>query len=116
ILMTKMDVARPLHELYGTTNRRRHFPEVGWHHMVLAARNTAAAFQTLHSAGIVVGDGNQGNMPVDTGMTGRLIDCDSFQITSGGRTFFCPVGTPHFTPPELQLVRLREVARNPNHD
>ena len=116
ILMNKMAGARPLHELYGTTNRRRHFPEVGWHHMVLAARNTAAAFQTLHSAGIVVGDVNQGNMLVDTGMTVRLIDCDSFQITSGGRTFFCPVGTPHFTPPELQLVRLREVARNPNHD
>jgi DNA-binding helix-hairpin-helix protein with protein kinase domain len=116
ILMNKMSGARPLHELYGTTNRRRHFPEAGWHHMVLAARNTAAAFQTLHSAGIVVGDVNQGNMLVDKGMTVRLIDCDSFQITSGGRTFFCPVGTPHFTPPELQSLRLREVPRSVNHD
>ena len=63
--MTKMVGARQLHELYGTTNRRRHFPEAGWHHLVLAARNTAAAFQTLHSAGIVVGDVNQGNLLVD---------------------------------------------------
>ena len=116
ILMNKMSGARPLHELYGTTNRRRHFPEVGWHHMVLAARNTAAAFQTMHSAGVFVGDVNQGNLLVDSGMTVRMIDCDSFQITSGGRTFFCPVGTPHFTPPELQEVRLRDVARTANHD
>jgi DNA-binding helix-hairpin-helix protein with protein kinase domain len=116
ILMTKMDVARPLHELYGTTNRRRHFPEAGWHHMVLAARNTAAAFQTLHSANILVGDVNQGNLLVDNGMCVRMIDCDSFQLTTGGRTFHCGVGTPHFTPPELQSQKLRDITRTPNHD
>src|SRR5689334_16285140 len=116
ILMTKMDGAHQLHELYGTTNRRRNFPEVGWHHLVLGARNTAAAFQTLHSAGIVVGDVNQGNLLVDKGMCVRMIDCDSFQITAGSRTFNCPVGTPHFTPPELQSLKLREVARTANHD
>jgi DNA-binding helix-hairpin-helix protein with protein kinase domain len=116
ILMTKMSDARPLHELYGTTNRRKHFPDVGWHHLVLAARNTAAAFQTLHSANIVVGDVNQGNMLVDPRMCVRLIDCDSFQLTRNGRMFNCPVGTPHFTPPELQTLKLREVPRTPNHD
>ncbi|HVT29025.1 MAG TPA: hypothetical protein VHE81_13500 [Lacipirellulaceae bacterium] len=116
ILMTKMSGARPLHELYGTTNRRRHFPDVGWHHLVLAARNTAAAFQMLHSANIVVGDVNQGNLLVDQGMCVRMIDCDSFQLTTATRTFNCPVGTPHFTPPELQSQKLREVARTPNHD
>lgn len=116
ILMSKMDGARPLHELYGTTNRRRHFPEAGWHHLVLAARNTAAAFQTLHSAGIVVGDINQGNLLVDKQMCVRMIDCDSFQITNGEKTYHCPVGTPHFTPPELQSQRLREVVRTGTHD
>jgi DNA-binding helix-hairpin-helix protein with protein kinase domain len=115
-LMTKMDGARQLHELYGTTNRRKHFPEAGWHHMVLAARNAAAAFQTLHSANIVVGDVNQGNLLVDKGMCVRMIDCDSFQITAANRVFNCPVGTPHFTPPELQSLKLRDVARTANHD
>ncbi|MEN0111787.1 MAG: hypothetical protein AAF805_13795, partial [Planctomycetota bacterium] len=33
-----------------------------------------------------------------------------------GHTFRCPVGTPHFTPPELQAVRLADVDRTPNHD
>ena len=88
--MTKMVGARPLHELYGTTNRRRHFPDVGWHHLVLAARNTAAAFHTLHSANIVVGDVNQGNLLVDKQMCVRMIDCDSFQITNGETTFQLP--------------------------
>jgi DNA-binding helix-hairpin-helix protein with protein kinase domain len=105
-----------LHELYGTTNRRRHFPDVGWHHLVLAARNTAAAFQTLHAAGIVVGDVNQGNLLVDPQMCVRMIDCDSFQIARNGQVFNCPVGTPHFTPPELQSQKLRDVERTPNHD
>jgi DNA-binding helix-hairpin-helix protein with protein kinase domain len=116
ILMTMMDGAHQLHELYGTTNRRRHFPEVGWHHLVLAARNTAAAFQTLHSGSIVVGDVNQGNLLVDKGMCVRMIDCDSFQLTAAGRTFNCPVGTPHFTPPELQSQKLRNVVRTVCHD
>ena len=82
--------ARQLHELYGTTNRRRHFPEARWHHLVLAARNTAAAFDTLHAAGIVVGDVNQGNLLVDEQMCVRLIDCDSFQISATASTFHLP--------------------------
>ncbi len=116
ILMTKVEGARPLHELYGTTNRRRYFPEAGWQHLILAARNTAAAFHTLHSAGIVVGDVNQGNLLVDNQMCVRMIDCDSFQIANGQTVYHCPVGTPHFTPPELQSLRLREVTRTENHD
>jgi DNA-binding helix-hairpin-helix protein with protein kinase domain len=116
ILMSKMEGARPLHELYGTTNRRRHFPEAGWHHLILAARNTAAAFHTMHTAGVVVGDVNQGNLLVDKQMCVRMIDCDSFQIASNGRTYHCPVGTPHFTPPELQSQKLRDVTRTVNHD
>jgi DNA-binding helix-hairpin-helix protein with protein kinase domain len=116
ILMARMTDARPLHELYGTANRRKHFPECGWHHLVLAARNTAAAFQTLHDAGIVVGDVNQGNLLVDPKMCVRMIDCDSFQITNGATVYNCPVGTPHFTPPELQTLKLRDVVRTVNHD
>ena len=116
ILLPRIVESRHLHELYGTYNRRRHFPEVKWHHLLLAARNVAAAFDSLHSAGIVVGDVNQGNLMVDVQMRVRFIDCDSFQISDGGRVFPCPVGTPHFTPPELQSTKLRDVRRTPNHD
>ena len=115
-LMPKVVGARQLHELYGTTNRRVHFPDAQWHYLLLAARNIAAAFDRLHQSGIIVGDVNQGNVLVDDQMRVHLIDCDSFQITIGGKTFHCPVGTPHFTPPELQSKKLKEIPRTINHD
>ena len=116
LLMPKVDKSRQLHELYGTTNRRLHFPEVRWHHLLLAARNLAAAFHTLHEQGIVVGDVNQGNLMINTNYNIRFIDCDSFQIVDGEKTYFCPVGTPHFTPPELQAKSLGGIARTTDHD
>jgi DNA-binding helix-hairpin-helix protein with protein kinase domain len=116
ILMPKITDALQLHELYGTSNRRAQFPYAKWHHLVLAARNVAAAFEGMHQAGIVVGDVNQGNMLVDQNMCVRFIDCDSFQIQVDGRTFPCPVGTPHFTPPELQAKKLRDEPRTPEQD
>ena len=116
LLMPRVDKSRQLHELYGTTNRRMHFPEVRWHHLLLAARNLAAAFHTLHEQGIIVGDVNQGNLMVNKQYNIRFIDCDSFQIAEGEQTYYCPVGTPHFTPPELQAKKLGEVARTIDHD
>jgi len=116
IVVPRISDARHMHELYGTSNRRRHFPHARWHHLVLAARNVAAAFDTMHSSGIVVGDVNQGNLLVDETMRVRFIDCDSFQIQNGDDTFLCPVGTPHFTPPELQGKKLRDTPRTADHD
>jgi len=116
LLMPKLDKSHQLHELYGTTNRRLHFPNVRWHHLLLAARNLAAAFHTLHEQGIIVGDVNQGNLMVDTNYNIHFIDCDSFQIVAGETTYYCPVGTPHFTPPELQSKKLSRLARTADHD
>ncbi len=116
ILLTRVSDSRELHELYGATARAKHYPHAHWHHLVLAARNTAAAFEALHARGVVVGDVNQGNLLVDKEMCVRFIDCDSFQVSANAKLFRCPVGTPHFTPPELQSMRLSEVARTPQHD
>lgn len=116
LLMPKIDKSRQLHELYGTTNRRLHFPEVRWHHLLLAARNLSAAFHTMHEQGIVVGDVNQGNLLVNNSYNIRFIDCDSFQVSDGSKTYFCPVGTPHFTPPELQSKNLGGISRTFDHD
>jgi DNA-binding helix-hairpin-helix protein with protein kinase domain len=116
LLLPKVSEALQLHELYGTSNRRMQFPYAKWHHLVLAARNVAAAFECMHKTGVVVGDVNQGNLLVDKDMCVRFIDCDSFQILAGDRLFPCPVGTPHFTPPELQSKKLRDEARTPQQD
>lgn len=116
LMMERITNAFPLHELYGTTTRSRRFPHAQWGHLVLAARNLAAAFGTLHERGVVVGDVNQGNLLVDANMCVRMIDCDSFQVSHRRQVFRCPVGTPHFTPPELQSVKLIDVTRTPDHD
>ncbi|TWT76959.1 Protein kinase domain protein [Posidoniimonas polymericola] len=116
IVMTRVTDARELHELYGASTRARHYPHAYWHHLVLAARNAAAAFEALHTRNVVIGDVNQGNLLVDEEMCVRFIDCDSFQIQAGKKVLPCLVGTPHFTPPELQSQRLSEVVRTPQHD
>lgn len=116
LMMPRIADAFPLHELYGTTTRSRRFPHAQWGHLVLAARNLAAAFGTMHERGVIVGDVNQGNLMVDANMCVRMIDCDSFQVSHRKNVFRCPVGTPHFTPPELQSKRLIDVTRTVNHD
>ena len=116
LVMPLIRDGRRLHELYGTTTRRRNFADAMWPHLILAARNTAAAFEALHTARIIIGDVNQGNLLVDNQMCVRFIDCDSFQIQAGEQIHHCTVGTPHFTPPELQMQKLSTLVRTENHD
>ncbi len=116
-LMPRISGPREIHLLVNTGNRRVHFPSANWAFLVAAARNVAAAFETLHAAGHVMGDVNERNVfvsPADA--TVRLVDCDSFQIKSGTRLLRCEVGTPLFTPPELQGVAFANTDRTPDHD
>jgi DNA-binding helix-hairpin-helix protein with protein kinase domain len=54
---------------------------------------------------------------VASNATVRLVDCDSFQVSVGGRTYFCHVGVPIYQPPELQDKKtFRGLVRAPNHD
>jgi len=115
-LMPRVDGHREIHTLYGPTDRRSVFPDASWAFLVRVARNVAAAFDTVHQHGHVVGDVNQGNVVVSRKATVRLIDCDSFQITHLGRTYPCRVGVPLFTPPELHGQRLEDVERTADHD
>lgn len=116
LLLPRISASRQLHELYGTLNRRKHFPDAQWQHLVLAARNTAAAFDAVHDHNIVVGDINQGNLLVDRQMCVRFIDCDSFQICDQDKVYRCMVGTPHLTPPELQSTQFAKVTRTKQND
>lgn len=116
IVMPMMKGAREIHVLYSPAQRRTHFPRADWHFLVRAARNCAASFTILHEADVVVGDVNQGNILVDHQALVRLIDCDSFQLTSPEAIYPCLVGVSHFTPPELQSCRFDQVNRTQNHD
>lgn len=116
-LMPRITGHKPVHLLCGVQSRRNEFPAATWQHLAHAAMNAAAAFEQLHRHGHVIGDVNENNVLVSPqSYLVSLIDCDSFQVTSGGRVFRCEVGVPLYTPPELQGKPLKDVERTLNHD
>lgn len=116
-LMAKVGNREPIHKLYSPAHRKQDFPKAGWDFLLYVARNTAAAFSTLHAHGHVIGDVNQGNVVVGADSKVSLIDCDSFQVRANGSLHLCEVGVPHFTPPELQgTSSFAATPRTTNHD
>jgi DNA-binding helix-hairpin-helix protein with protein kinase domain len=115
-LMGKISARQDAHRLYSPKSRRRTFPDADFRFVVRAATNLARAFAQIHAAGHVIGDVNHGNALVGKDGTAVLIDCDSIQVTEHARTFPCDVGSPLFTPPELQGKRFRGLHRTSNHD
>lgn len=116
-LMARVTAPAPIHLLYSPAHRRQDYPKAAWDFLVCTARNTAAAFETLHSHGHVLGDVNQRNFLVGNDSTVVLIDCDSFQINAKGEIHRCEVGVSHFTPPELQCLKsYGRIERTCNHD
>jgi DNA-binding helix-hairpin-helix protein with protein kinase domain len=116
ILMPRVTNHKEIHRLYSPAQRKRDFPNADWAFLIRAARNTAAAMDTIHSSGHVIGDVNQSGILVSSRATVRLIDCDSFQVGVKGQLFTCDVGVSHFTPPELQGIAFKGLMRTTNHD
>jgi DNA-binding helix-hairpin-helix protein with protein kinase domain len=106
-----------LHRLYSPAHRKSSFPRANWRFLVQTARNLAAAIDSVHAGGHVIGDLNQKGVLVHprTALV-KLIDCDSFQITAAGRNFPCEVGVPEFTAPELQDKPFAGVVRRADQD
>lgn len=116
-IMQRIEQRAPIHMLYSPAQRRQMFPKVRFDFLLFVARNVAAAFDTLHDHGHVLGDVNQGNVLVGEDSQVVLIDCDSFQVRFGAALHRCEVGVAHFTPPELQRVNAFETTtRTSNHD
>ncbi len=116
ILMPRVQDHRELHVLYGPKTRLQEFPDAGLPFLVHAAANVARAFAVIHEHGHVIGDVNHGSVLVSKQGTVTLVDCDSFQIRDGQRHYFCTVGVPTHTPPELQGKSFAGLVRTPNHD
>lgn len=117
VLMFKLSSHKEIHHLYSPKSRLVQFTKADWRFLVHAAANAARAFHVLHEGGNVIGDVNHGNIVVSSDATVKLIDCDSFQIsTADGRKFLCPVGVSTHTPPELQGKSFASTFRTSNHD
>lgn len=80
------------------------FPNYTMLTATIVARNLAVAVNSMHSAGVIVGDFNDNNIMVDKNGHVTLIDADSFSITNRytGIIYKCAVGAPEFLAPELQ--------------
>ena len=116
-IMPRVTACKDIHTLYNPRSRKSEFPQADWRFLIRASANTARAFAELHSFNCVIGDVNPGGIAVSEQATVRLIDCDSLQIYAGKRLFACEVGTPLFTPPELQNSKsFRGLVRTANHD
>jgi DNA-binding helix-hairpin-helix protein with protein kinase domain len=116
-VMPKVGGHEPVFKLYGPKLRMQEFPTADWRFLIHAAANAARSFSTVHAAGLVIGDVNHGNLVVGQDATVRMIDCDSFQVTQGGKTWFCEVGVGTHQPPEMQArASYAGVVRTPNQD
>lgn len=116
-LMPKVASKDPVHMVYSPAHRRLDRPKAAWDFLLFVARNTAAAFEALHTHGHLLGDVNQGNILVGGDSKVVLIDSDSFQVNARGTQHLCEVGVSHFTPPELQsLSSFQGFTRTANHD
>jgi DNA-binding helix-hairpin-helix protein with protein kinase domain len=105
-----------LHDLFGPKSRHIKFPHAKYKFLVEVSYNLCAALDTLHKAGVVVGDFNHKNVLVDSSRTVRFLDCDSFQIRTAKEVFRCTVGVPDYLAPELHGKNFETELRNPSQD
>lgn len=116
-VMKKLTGYVPLHMLFSPMDRKRIFPDKGYNFLIHVARNLATAFYKLNQRGIIVGDVNEGNILVNASGFVAFIDCDSFQLNDGTKYYFCEVGVPRYTAPELlRAGSFEKVIRTVNTD
>ena len=113
-----------LHRITNPTDRRTATGAAAWtkgfdwRYLVRTAANLAHATHVLHAAGVVIGDFNESNIRTWREARVTLLDCDSMQIRdpASGEWFFCRVGRPEFTPPELVRADWARTVRHPSSD
>lgn len=93
-------------------NSAKHFPGLQRSDIVKVLISLSKAVRLLHKNDIVVGDLNACNILVNQSTYEvTLIDCDSYQFNINGKQWYCGVGRPELTAPELQGKTLSRVLR-----
>lgn len=91
---------------------QKHFPNVDRVGVVAYLISFLEAVETLHKAGVMIGDYNLQNvMCIPNSAEVCLIDCDSYQIQVEGKTYPCLVGSPDMTAPEQHGKSFEKIAR-----
>ncbi|WP_179475850.1 hypothetical protein [Mycolicibacterium vinylchloridicum] len=92
-------------------------PRMTWRHLLHVAANLCHAVDVVHRVDAVIGDFQERNILVNDTSRVTLVDCDSIQFAdSRGRQFFCGVGRPEFTAPELAGLDLSAAVRDKPSD
>jgi hypothetical protein len=118
-LMPYVQNTTPLLGVFNPRLRASTLPGFNWRYLHRVARNLALALSALHAREYVVGDLNESNILVTPSALVTLIDTDSFQVRARKVppvVYYCPVGRPEYTPPELQGKTFHGVLRRPEHD
>ena len=115
-MMKKVGGHKPVHLLFSPASRKIEFARATFPFLIRSANNIARAVASVHATGCVIGDLNHSGFLTSDKATSVLIDSNSFQVVAGGKNFLCKVGTPDYTPPELQGGRFDQIKREPNHD
>jgi DNA-binding helix-hairpin-helix protein with protein kinase domain/Tfp pilus assembly protein PilF len=115
-VMKRINEGREVHQLHSPKSRLQSFPEASWAFLIYVAANIVRAITTVHEHGFVIGDVNPKNILVSRSATVFLLDCDSFQVSAGGKSYRCEGGFPEYTPPELQGRAFGAIDRQPEHD
>ncbi|MBL1263464.1 helix-hairpin-helix domain-containing protein [Candidatus Methylomicrobium oryzae] len=117
-LMPRVRDMHRIVDFYNPTLRLQQCPLFDYGYLHHTARNLASAVRALHARSYVIGDVNESNILASKTTLITLIDTDSFQVHDpGSRTLYrCRVGTPEYTPPELQGKSFAQIDRSFEHD
>ena len=84
---------------------KERFPNWTRKDLVKVVLNFLEGVHKLHQNGCLIGDVNPANFLVDADQNVYFIDCDSYQIEDGGKSYPSPVGIPMYTAPEFQGLK-----------
>mgnify|MGYP000916358750 CR=1 FL=1 len=118
-IMPKLDSSkfRDWSDLSNAKSRRQAAPDFDFKYALHACRNLAAAIDSAHQVGAVLGDINESNDMVGSDASILVVDTDSAQITaSNGRVFPCLVGKPEYTAPEISKGSFQDNPRTVDTD
>jgi len=94
--------------IFNRTLQEKYYPNFKRKDLVNICIKILRTFYKLHEYNIIVGDVNPRNILITPEGKPYFIDTDSYQIEK----FPCPVGTPHFTTPDILDTKSYKILRN----
>lgn len=117
-LMPRLANVHPLFQFFNPAQRMKICPTFDYFYLHHAALNLASVAGAVHARNYVIGDVNESNILIDVRAMVSFIDTDSFQVKDpqSGSIYRCVVGTPNYTPHDMQGKNFALADRSVEHD